>query len=319
MGNADKITNIDGKSLRKLRESLGVSTSEIAYHTSLSKTQIEQIENGLISAFYSEKIKFNAYIKVSSFLNSQLDKTSSGVKSIVDRGAEDSLINNQVKNLQSELVLLKNELFKEKELNNKLSFENAELKKSFEQARPLDVPQLPKKTSRLIKPVFAVAGFIGLVTFAFSWNYQFDLISMANAGVQLLTFKKIAPTQVESNAGPGDDIVDLKPSNEPEKSDVACQSRGDSTFSYKHNEAPTKNGNSVFIRALKPIVVCVEDSLGKTETKSLNEAGEYIFSGSPPFKVYSANLGDLEMFFQGQRVRPINLKADLLQLDLAGI
>jgi transcriptional regulator with XRE-family HTH domain len=82
----DKTDDLDGKFLIGLRESLGLSTSEVAFHTLLSKKQIEQLEDGSRVSFYSEKIRAKAYTKVltttylSSIITAMISKLLFNIK-----------------------------------------------------------------------------------------------------------------------------------------------------------------------------------------------------------------------------------------------
>ena len=57
-----------GDRIKEAREELGFSISEIATRATLSKNQIEQIENGGEKSFYSSAIKLIAARKVATIL-----------------------------------------------------------------------------------------------------------------------------------------------------------------------------------------------------------------------------------------------------------
>ena len=57
-----------GERFKEQREALGWSIEELASKTTFSKKQIEQIENGLSSSFYSSIMKFNAAKKIAEVL-----------------------------------------------------------------------------------------------------------------------------------------------------------------------------------------------------------------------------------------------------------
>ncbi len=60
--------HILGERFKEKRETLGWSIEELANQTTFSKKQIEQIENGLSSTFYSATVKFNSAKKVAEVL-----------------------------------------------------------------------------------------------------------------------------------------------------------------------------------------------------------------------------------------------------------
>ena len=62
------ISQIDGQSVRLKRESLGWAISDLATMACLSTKQIKQIEEGGMTAFYSESVKLTAARKVAGLL-----------------------------------------------------------------------------------------------------------------------------------------------------------------------------------------------------------------------------------------------------------
>jgi transcriptional regulator with XRE-family HTH domain len=62
------ISQIDGQSVRRRREALGLGVQELATMACLSAKQIRQIEEGGMAAFYSENVKLTAARKVAGLL-----------------------------------------------------------------------------------------------------------------------------------------------------------------------------------------------------------------------------------------------------------
>lgn len=62
------ISQIDGQAVRLKRETLGWASSDLATMACLSTKQVKQIEEGGISAFYSESVKLTAARKVAALL-----------------------------------------------------------------------------------------------------------------------------------------------------------------------------------------------------------------------------------------------------------
>ena len=58
------ISQIDGQTVRRKREALGLAVSDVATTACLSTKQIKQIEEGGMTAFYSENVKLTAARKV---------------------------------------------------------------------------------------------------------------------------------------------------------------------------------------------------------------------------------------------------------------
>ena len=62
------ISQIDGQTVRRKREALGLAVFDVATTACLSTKQIKQIEEGGITAFYSENVKLTAARKVAALL-----------------------------------------------------------------------------------------------------------------------------------------------------------------------------------------------------------------------------------------------------------
>lgn len=62
------ISQIDGQTVRRKREALGLAVSDVATTACLSTKQIKQIEEGGMTAFYSENVKLTAARKVAALL-----------------------------------------------------------------------------------------------------------------------------------------------------------------------------------------------------------------------------------------------------------
>jgi len=97
-------------------------------------------------------------------------------------------------------------------------------------------------------------------------------------------------------------------------SDVACPRPENNPVMYKTSK-PSKAGDMVYVQSLSQQVVCVIDSAGKDQSKTLEAGASYSFYGAPPFKLLTANLAQTEIFFQGLRVRPSNPEAKTLILE----
>ena len=63
-----KIPNILGDKLKEAREKAGLSLQDVATKASLSKKQVQEIENGGDSFFYTAAIKLNTAKKVGTLL-----------------------------------------------------------------------------------------------------------------------------------------------------------------------------------------------------------------------------------------------------------
>ena len=69
----NKFPNILGDQLKEAREKAGFALQDIATKASLSKKQVQEIENGGVSFFYNPAIKLTAAKKVGKLLGLRED------------------------------------------------------------------------------------------------------------------------------------------------------------------------------------------------------------------------------------------------------
>lgn len=94
----------------------------------------------------------------------------------------------------------------------------------------------------------------------------------------------------------------------------------DSTFTTFKPTAPNKMGDFVYIVSKDKQVVCVRDSTGKIEQKSLDQPDSQSFTstsffGKPPFLLMSNGLAQIDVFFQGQKVPTQGMTAKSIRLE----
>jgi len=83
---------------------------------------------------------------------------------------------------------------------------------------------------------------------------------------------------------------------------------------------PTKAGDFVYVVSKNKQVLCVKDSTGKIDRKVLDEAVSPAFTsssfyGKPPFILMSNGLGQLDIFFQGQKIPVEGTASKSIQLE----
>ena len=77
---------------------------------------------------------------------------------------------------------------------------------------------------------------------------------------------------------------------------------------------PSKLGDAVNIKTLVKQVVCVTDGQGRQISVELEPNTAHSFKGAPPFVVVAQDLDNVEMFYQGWRVRPPNVGMKQMKL-----
>ena len=98
-----------------------------------------------------------------------------------------------------------------------------------------------------------------------------------------------------------------------------CPSPDASIATFKPT-TPTKTGDFVYVVSKNKQVLCVKDSTGKIDRKVLDEAvspafTSTLFYGKAPFLVMSNGLGQLDIFFQGQKIPVQDLSSKTILLE----
>ena len=93
-----------------------------------------------------------------------------------------------------------------------------------------------------------------------------------------------------------------------------CPAPDAAAASYK-TEAPKKAGDMVYLQSKTAQTVCVVDASGKTQNKTLEPGvGASVF-GKPPLKVLTSGQAQVDMYYQGVKVRLSNTTAKTIILE----
>ena len=87
-------------------------------------------------------------------------------------------------------------------------------------------------------------------------------------------------------------------------SSTNCPYKPDTQIQSYQAVNPSKPGDVVNIKMLVKQVVCVTDGSGKQTIANIDANTAQSFKGTPPFVIMTQDLDNVEMFFQGWRVRP---------------
>jgi hypothetical protein len=98
---------------------------------------------------------------------------------------------------------------------------------------------------------------------------------------------------------------------------AACPAE-EGIISYKP-ESPRKSGDMVYVQVKSKQVVCVSDASGKMQNKMIEPGVGSSFYGKPPFKVLTGGLAQVDIYFQGAKVRLANSNYKTLVLDAAEV
>jgi transcriptional regulator with XRE-family HTH domain len=293
--------HIRGEQLRQLRESQGISVSNLARHVHLSTAQILQLEYGDVlpgkrSMFYSSAIEEIAAMKVANAL-----------------GADpQSLWNNSV---VAQLQTVTPESKPSTTHENVDSFENIEKAVVLSHAAPVVktgnntlMPVLGSAIVLLICGTFFYSQvdipFNSLASGAFSLSTQKEDTQKANLPASLSPASdrtletpepfKALPEVVQTAATP--------PQARLEETAFGGCDRQKTAITLTADQ-PQKAGVSVYVEALEEVSLCVEDSTGVQHTTTLKANEHKTFRGSPPWSVHASDTTKMRLFFQGQRLR----------------
>jgi cytoskeleton protein RodZ len=308
-----RIPDVRGEVLKKAREAKGLSVSELATKVCFSVKQIEQLENGEKSHFYSLAIKANAAKRVADELGLSHDEVFDFGPDLIQEAklsqshptenASDSEVKNSVQ---------------ASSIDSELKPQPERLERFGEVTKPL----VKKKRSFYYFGGAAVVAAIGIVVLN---TNQPQLIkpaelaklpseSIGNAGV--LKKEELTPANPDLNPSipPTTVTATTAIAGDPSKTIDGCPAQEVNGISYRSPVA-TKAGNMVYLQSRTAQTVCVRDATGKLEKKTLDPGGSYSFYGKAPFLVLTSSLGQTDLFFQGYKVKIDNPNAQSITLE----
>ena len=319
MGNQAKLPEIRKEAFSKARESLGLSTKDLSGMACLSVRQIEQIENGESSSFYGPQIKVTAAKKVAALLKLKEEDA-------FDFGAAPP-----AKKIDTEAVVaetksadVKNTLPVEKNTAPVKSSETKAAAKVKETSVISSAPSSNQKNPQ--KKLLILLGIA--VALVFSAVNLRPLFFPEPVKEEVVIIEESAPVNP-----PAEPPVEIKPEEKPGAAAFAvappasvaapavsaeCPAADASAASYK-TDAPKKAGDMVYLQSKTAQTVCVVDASGKTQNKTLEPGvGASVF-GKPPLKVLTSGQAQVDMYYQGVKVRLSNTTAKTIILEPAEI
>lgn len=273
-----EIPDIDGDKLKLARQSLGLSQEELAKAVCLSRAHIDQLENDGRKVFFSLKHRYQVALKVADYLglsDNDIRLTLEKRPSSSESQQHDRLFANPV--AQPANPESKPSIF---------STEPAQMSDSV-------VLESQQKNHRSKKWLMAsvgtlLGGTLALAIFMFSG----------------LTDNQTMPTTAavtDKDVGPTDSPV----------FDLCNMTLASGAISLSV-DAPVKKGDSVTIISKVDQAICVLDNSSKTTSLTLLPDGKQVIIGQPPFMIQTMNLNELEIYFQGRKLRyPIDLKGPI--------
>lgn len=327
MNTNSKLPEIRKEAFIKAREKLSLSTKELGGMACLSTRQIEQIENGETSSFYGTQIKVTAAKKVAKLLKlSDEEAFDFGATAPETSGALQLPIAEVkltgapkikgAKKEPSKKAEAKTDIVQTQERVQETHLPVKEEKVQTEEA-PLNLTiSKPKSTSQ--KKLFLWLSVAGAAVFSVV-NLRPLLFSEKPAEIVLIKEEIIEPVPAAAPAEPVPATLataQLAPVASAEAA-VACPAE-EGIISYK-TDTPRKAADMVYVQVKSKQVICVGDAFGKLQNKMVEPGVGASFYGKPPFKVLTTGLNQVDVFFQGAKVRPANPNSKTLILEASEV
>ena len=294
------------------REKLGFSTKDLGGKACLSARQIEQIETGEISSFYGAQNKVTAAKKVAKILN------------LSDEEAFD--VNSHVSEKLS-ATPARLPIAEAKVADMPIKEENTEPVKKIESAKVISKEIPFPGTSVSTKSASSKKFFLWLSVLA---ALVFSVINLrplffADKPAEILVVKEeiVEPAPAATPAEPtatspsSTDAPAVAIPVASAEGSTACPAE-EGIISYK-TDVPRKAADLVYVQVKSKQVICVSDASGKMQNKLIEPGVGASFYGKPPFKVLTGGLAQVDVFFQGAKVRLTNLNYKTLVLESAEV
>ena len=310
-----KLPEIRKETFTKARESLGLSTKELSGMACLSVRQIEQIENGESSSFYGDQVKFTAAKKVAGLLKLKSEEAFdfAGIAQLVKAVEVNEKLQGEAnasvvrKETKSEKVKEEKTTEQKPQKSNASNITDSVVDDRVKSKAPVD----PKKKLFLLLAIAAAV--------------IFSVVNLRPLFFPEPVKEEVVITQeVAQEPAPAEAPAEVKPATaaiaEPTPVTVSteCPPADAAALNYKP-EAPKKAGDMVYLQSKTAQTVCVVDATGKTQNKILEPGVGVSVYGKPPLKVLTGGLNQIDLYYQGAKVRLANTNSKTINLEPAEI
>ena len=333
-----KLPKIRKEAFTKARESLGLSAKDLSGMSCFSVRQIEQIESGESSSFYGAQVKFTAAKKVAELLNLKPEEAFdfSGVTQPSIPAEVEEKLQEETKAYAAEKKAKSGKAEDSSEVKEKTEekeatpvakvaaprVEKGEAKKITPSVLDSSVksksPVNPKKKIILLLAIAAAVIFsvVNLRPLFFPEPVKEEVVIIQEVTPE--TPPASAPAEPVPAAQPATAVP--APAAQPAAAAVSaeCPPADASALNYKP-DAPKKAGDMVYLQSKTAQTVCVVDATGKTQNKMLEPGVGASVYGKPPFKVLTGGLNQIDLYYQGAKVRTGNTSSKTIILESAEI
>jgi len=315
------LPDVIGSTLKAAREARKLERLELANFCCLSSKMILELEEGGMSSFYSFPLKINAAKRVGNFLNLaesdylEFPQPLAVTAESPEGASPEAGSSDQVADIASiELSPLppQNEV-REGSLDPAIT-ERLEWQELLTEKVGGDVsgPEAGGRFKLPVKPALSL--FLGLVIagLLFGLNTKYDLVHQLAIRMESKPAPPVAPVE----DSPKDMAEQVKPEVQPEPassqaikpaevavSPAQCPHKQNAQIISYQSPNPSKPGDVVNFKTLIKQTVCFVDGAGKQMVMAMEANTAFAFKGVTPFTVLAQDLDDVEMYFQGWKVR----------------
>ena len=302
MNKSSILGEIRKEAFTKARESLGLSTKDLSGMACLSVRQIEQIENGGMTSFYGPQIKFVAAKKVAALLKlKEEDAFDFGQKAPPEK-----ILETIVEEVEKVEIVEKTPAPKEESKPQQAEEAPKAVIRNPEPEMPYDASKAvtqsnPKKRLIVLLGVAAALAFaiVNLRPLFFPEPPKEEIVLVEAAAPVSAVVEEAKPAVPASIAVPSPVVAAAVPAAIVS---TECPALDTSAVTYKP-DAPKKSGDMVYMQSKTAQTVCVIDASGKNQNKTLEAGAGASIYGKPPFKVLTLGLNQVDLYFQGTKVR----------------
>ena len=279
----------DGKLLRSLRENANLNYVTLAQMSAISIEQLKQLEEGGSSSFYTEGIKSHMGKKVLKKLGCDvLEPVINNLTPLVSDDIVEPMVSKE--NIQEKITTSKYGLYPKL-----ISINGVSIK---------DKIHISKKYIFLtvlftIILIFVIYKPKDLGKSTRADNKLDDSIEVAHV-LSSATLKTDSSDQ--KNSISNDKLIEQKKVNASQEIKFECN-WSTSSFSISPKN-PTKEGKFVFFKATQDVSLCLKDKLGHNHTITLKANQSKLLNGLAPFTIKADDFEKVNIFFQGEMIRP---------------
>ncbi|QKM64473.1 hypothetical protein DCO17_04015 [Polynucleobacter tropicus] len=339
MNTPNKLPEIKKEAFTKARESLGLSTKELSVMACLSVRQIEQIENGETDTFYGPQVKVTAAKKVAGLLKLKEEDAFDFGAVASNKAEANEEAKEEVKEESEEEAKDSEKVAKEVQVTDAESsgsVKTSDLKKAddarkFAPSQQAINQSTQSSTSKNPKRKLYILGGIAVAL-------VFSIINLRPSFFPEVVKEEVVVVEQTQATTSSDTPADPKAASPSTPEPVAaaatptpvsaqapvaappteCPPADTAAVSYRP-DAPKKAGDMVYLQSKTAQTVCVVDASGKTQNKTLEPGVGVSIYGKPPLKVLTSGAAQVDIYYQGVKVRPSNIAAKNILLEPAEI